>query len=332
MARRANMSILSIGKVKFAASEYEASKFENLTFPSAEATTRDDFLAAVKKGTYDGVVAINRHLHDKSIGRFDESLISALPESVKVIGNIGAGYDQIDVAAATKRGIYVTNTPDAVRSSTADTALFLLLATLRNFGSGITALANGGWIDKVQPGRCPNSRLIGILGMGSIGRAFADRCIPLGARLQYHNRSESAVAGTIPYVDFDTLLKSSDVVVVSVPLNAKTRHLLSTAEFDKMKDGVVIINTARGPIIDEAALVKALDSGRVGAAGLDVFEHEPEVHPGLKGRENCVLLPHLGTHTIDASKLMEVQSLENITSILEGGRRNIVPEQHQENF
>lgn len=162
LSSRSMSSILSIGPIKFAKADYEASKFESLTFPTESAKTREDFLNAISKGEYDDVIAVNRHLHDKNIGRFDAEIINALPKSVKVIGNVGAGYDQIDVAAATKRGIYVTNTPDAVRESTADTALFLLLAVLRNFGEGLNALQAGNWLDKCDPGRCPSSRKIGV--------------------------------------------------------------------------------------------------------------------------------------------------------------------------
>lgn len=247
--------------------------------------------------------------------------------------NVLIGYDQIDVSAATERGIYVTNTPDAVRESTADTALFLLLAVLRNFGEGINATRQGEWLNVCDPGRCPSSRKIGILGMGSIGAAFAARCGPLGCDIQYHNRNPSDLAPkSVLYVSFETLLTTSDVIFVSVPLNAGTRHLLSTKEFAQMRKGTYLINTARGPVIDEAAMVKALDDGTLKAVGLDVYENEPEIHPGLKDRKGCVLLPHMGTHTTDASKLMETQSLENIKSVLAGGRRNIVPEQKDCDF
>lgn len=169
--------------------------------------------------------------------------------------------------------------------------------------------------------------------MGSIGKAFAERCMPLGCELQYHNRSVSSMAPkSVKYVSFDELLSTSDVLFVSVPLNAGTRHLLSTKEFAKMKKGSYLVNTARGPIIDEAAMVQALDEGILKAVGCDVFENEPEVHKGLRNRKGCVLLPHMGTHTTDASGLMESQSLENITSVTSGGRKNIVPEQKECNF
>lgn len=327
------MSILSIGPIKFAKDEYDDSKYDNKTFPNEKHSTRAEFLQALRENEYEGIVAINRHLHDKTLGRFDAEIIGALPKSVKVIGNIGAGYDQIDVAAATERGIYVTNTPDAVREATADTALFLLLSVLRNFGEGIKAVQNGGWLDKCDPGRCPSSRKIGILGMGSIGRAFALRCMPLGCQVQYYNRSKSAEApSSVEYVSFEQLLSTSDVLLVSVPLNKSTTHLLSSKEFNMMKRGSYLLNTARGPIIDEVAMVKALDDGILKAVGLDVYEEEPEIHEGLRNRKGCVLLPHMGTHTTDASKLMEVLSLENITQVLAGGRNNIVPEQRELSF
>lgn len=333
------MSILSIGEIKFAKEEYTSSGLTIQTFPTAEATTRESFLSLLHAGHYDGVVAVVRHLHDKTIGRLDGDVISQLPASVRVIANIGAGYDQIDVPAATARGVYVTNTPDAVRESTADTALFLLLAVLRNFPAGMAAVArpgeSQGWVGDVAPGRCPSSRTIGVLGMGSIGRAIVTRCLALGATdVQYHNRSPSPECPSpelVRYVDFDTLLRTSDVLIVSVPLSKGTTHLLDREAFARMRRGSVLINTARGPIVDEEAMVAALEDGTLAGAGLDVFEHEPVVHEGLK-RPGCVLLPHMGTHTLDASKLMEVQSLENLQSILAGGRKNIVPEQRDCHF
>lgn len=295
------MSVLNINPIRFGQGEYDDTKdLTFLTFPETEGTTtttttekeqtRESFLHSLSGDKYRGLVAVNRHLHDKTIGRFDEEVIAALPETVRVIGNIGAGYDQIDVAAATRRGIYVTNTPDAVREATADTALFLMLAVLRNFGEGVRVVEQGGWLNGCEPGRCPSSRRIGILGMGSIGKAFAERCLSLGCQVQYHNRSPSEIAPpSVAYVSFDELLGSSDVLFVSVPLNTNTRGLLSTEQFNKMKRGSYLINTARGPIVDEHAMVKALDDGILRAVGLDVYENEPEVHNGLRNRKGCVV-------------------------------------------
>jgi glyoxylate reductase len=153
---------------------------------------------------------------------------------------------------------------------------------------------------------------------------MAVRAISLGMKIQYYNRkrlspAQEAAAGNAKYVSFDDLLATSDVLSLNVPLNAKTHHIISTAEFAKMKDGVVIVNTARGAVIDEAALVEALDSGKVASAGLDVYEEEPKIHPGLIRNENVLLMPHLGTHTYETQKTMEVLVIDNIRAAITGG-------------
>jgi len=146
----------------------------------------------------------------------------------------------------------------------------------------------------------------------------------MGMKIQYHNRKRLTVeqensAGNAKYVSFDELLATSDVLSLNLPLNPKTRHIISRNEFAKMKEGVVIVNTARGAVMDEAALVEALESGKVASAGLDVFENEPEIHPGLLKNENVLLVPHLGTHTYETQKSMEVLVIDNIRSALTEG-------------
>ena len=168
----------------------------------------------------------------------------------------------------------------------------------------------------------PEGKTLGILGMGGIGTALARRAAPFGLKIQYHNRScvpnEQNPMGA-KYVSFEELLQTSDVVSVHLPLNAGTRGLIGRNEFAMMKDGVVLVNTARGSIVNEDALVEALESGKVWGAGLDVHEHEPEVHPGLIGNENCVLLPHVGTATLETQRKMELLVIENVRSALERG-------------
>lgn len=156
--------------------------------------------------------------------------------------------------------------------------------------------------------------------MGGIGQAVAQRARAFGMSIQYHNRSrlpESEELGA-KYVSFDDLMKTSDVISLNLALNPSTRHIISKAQFDMMKQDVIIVNTARGPIIDEAALVDALESGKVFSAGLDVFEEEPKIHPGLMENENVVLLPHVGTSTWETQKDMELLVLENLRSAVEG--------------
>jgi len=176
---------------------------------------------------------------------------------------------------------------------------------------------------------------MGILGMGDIGKAMATRAANFGMKIQYHNRNRLTTMdekiGT--YVDFDTLLRTSDVLSLNLPLNPATKHIIGRKEFEKMKDGIVIVNTARGAVMDEAALVDALESGKVRSAGLDVYEEEPEVHPGLIQNENVLLLPHLGTHSYETQYAMELLSIffsflsrdlipaiDNIRSVIAGGQ------------
>ncbi len=168
----------------------------------------------------------------------------------------------------------------------------------------------------------PENKLLGILGMGGIGTAVAKCALPFGMRIQYHNRNpvskEKAVVGAT-YVGFEELLRTSDVISVHLPLNDVTRGMIGKREFEVMKEGVVLVNTARGPIVDEAALVEALESGKVWGAGLDVFEREPLVHEGLVRNEHCVLLPHVGTATMETQRKMEVLVIENLkAAVLEG--------------
>lgn len=168
--------------------------------------------------------------------------------------------------------------------------------------------------------------------MGGIGKAVAARAKPFGMSIQYHNRNRLPVDQEqgAKYVSFEELLRTSDVLSLNLALNANTRHIISKPQFEMMKDGVCIVNTARGPIIDEAALVDALNSGKVGSAGLDVFEEEPKVHPGLLENTNAVLLPHLGTSTWETQKDMELLVLDNLRSAIEGkGLITPVPEQKE---
>ena len=264
-------------------------------------------------------------------GPFNAEIVKALPESVKYITHNGAGYDNIDVSACTERGIGVSSTPIAVNNATADIALFLMLGALRRITVPFQALRQGEWRGaNFGLGHDPRNKVLGVLGMGGIGSAVAQRAKAFGMSIQYHNRNrldESKEDGA-KYVSFDDLMKTSDVISLNLALNKSTTHIISKPQFDMMKKGVVIVNTARGPIIDEAALVDALNAGIVFSAGLDVFEEEPKIHPGLLRNERVVLLPHIGTATYETQKDMEVLVLDNLKSGIEGrGLITQVPEQ-----
>ncbi|TLD30639.1 hypothetical protein PspLS_02176 [Pyricularia sp. CBS 133598] len=298
-------------------------------------TDRASFLAECASGAFAGVVAAYRtFVSGRTTGRIDAELLAALPPTLRFICHNGAGYDQVDVAACTAAGVRVSNTPSAVDDATADAGIFLMLGALRNFGPGMQSCRAGEWIGRPAPalGHDPRGKVLGILGMGGIGRNMARKAAVFGMKIRYYNRTRlsaelEADCGA-EYVDFDTLLATSDVLSLNLPLNPKTRHTISHAEFAKMKTGVVVVNTARGAVMDEAALVAALDSGRVASAGLDVYEEEPKVHPGLLANHRCLLVPHMGTYTEETQTKMEEVAISNVVAALDKGQLVTgVPEQ-----
>lgn len=239
-------------------------------------------------------------------GPWNQELLDHLPPSIKFLCHMGAGYDSIDVAACTERKILVSNVPGVVEESTADAAMFLILAALRGFNNGIMAIRNGTWKGKTPPpplGHNPQGKTLGILGMGGIGKNLKIKAEAFGMKVIYHNRKplDQAAAGGAQYVSFDDLLASSDVLSLNLPLNAHTRHIISTKAFSHMKKGIVIVNTARGGVLDEKALAQAIDGGIVRSVGLDVYEQEPNIHPGLLNNPHVCLLPHMGTSTVEVS-------------------------------
>ncbi|KAJ5404819.1 hypothetical protein N7465_006103 [Penicillium sp. CMV-2018d] len=240
--------------------------------------------------------------------------------NVNTVSN--AGYDPIDTSACAKRGIIVTNAPDPVTDATADLAIFLMLGALRHLNPSIFSLRAGNFKKGVELGHDPQGKTLGILGMGRIGRAIKQRCDSFGLKTVYHNRNplpfeQSAGA---EYVSFRKLLAESNIISVNVPLNAHTKHLIGAAEIALMKPGVVLINTARGAIIDEAAMADALESNHIAAVGLDVYEREPEINEKLMKQERALMVPHMGTHTTETLGKMEKWAMENV-------RRAIVGEQ-----
>ena len=231
-------------------------------------------------------------------GLFDEELLLALPTSVHFVCHNGAGYDQIDAVAARKRGITVSNTPGSVNSATADIGMFLLLGAMRRAWIPQKAIRSGEWLGKTPLGHDPEDKVVGILGLGGIGTAFAQRAAAFGFKIQYHNR-RPVDGSDAKYVSLEELLKTSDVISIHIPLGPETRHFIGRKEFELMKPGVTIINTARGAIIDEEALVEALKTDRIWSVGLDVFEEEPKIHPELLKDDRIMLLPHIGTATYE---------------------------------
>ncbi|KAI5780444.1 D-isomer specific 2-hydroxyacid dehydrogenase [Geopyxis carbonaria] len=331
--------VLLLGKIHHIDSNAEWERlqssglFEVLT---PKSTTRADFLAECASGAFDGTVAAYRTFASVSItGLIDAELVAALPQSLRYLCHNGAGYDQISVPACTARNIQVSNVPTAVDDSTADVNLFLLLGALRLFNAGMARLRQGGWVTGLPLGHDPQQKTLGILGMGGIGRALKRRTDALGMTCIYHNRRRLApeLEEGAEYVSFDELLARSDVLSLNLPLNPATRHIIGAPEFAKMKDGVVVVNTARGAVMDEAALVAALESGKVASVGLDVYEDEPRVHEGLVRNESVLLVPHMGTYTYETQTKMEMWCIGNVeAAVRKGELMSLVPEQQGEEF
>ncbi|KAI9246474.1 D-3-phosphoglycerate dehydrogenase [Phascolomyces articulosus] len=308
---------LIVGFVAFATKELDELR-NKVPIAYLESKTRDEFFEDCKTKYKTVEVLILDYSH---IGPFDKEFVNYLPASVKFIVLPVAGYDWLDVDACTARGIRVSNTPSAVDAATADTACILILSAFRNSSQAERNLRQGCWRHGVRLGNDPEGKILGILGLGGIGKAVAKRMNGFDMKIQYHNRTRQASEVehqyNATYVDFETLLKTSDCIYVSVPLNKTTFHLLDSPQFAMMKDGVIVVNTARGKVINESALVNALENGKVSAVGLDVFEHEPDViHPGLLTHPHSTLLPHIGTSTKESEHMMEVVYLRNFDAAL----------------
>ena len=240
-----------------------------------------------------------------------------------LLANLGVGTNHIDVAAARAAGVAVTNTPGAVTEATADIALMLMLMTARRAGEGERMVRAGkweGWHPTQLLGMHLGGRTLGIVGMGRIGKAIARRAqAGLGMEVVFFNRSPVAEPG-VPAEQVPTLAElaaRADVVAVAVPGGAETRHLIDKGVLAAMKPEAILVNISRGDVVDEAALVAALEAGRIGGAGLDVYENEPEVSPGLL-RENVTLLPHLGTAALSVRTDMGMMAVENLIAWDEG--------------
>ncbi|MBC7098222.1 D-glycerate dehydrogenase [Candidatus Bipolaricaulota bacterium] len=258
--------------------------------------------------------------------RVDEGLFSAAPR-LKVVANLGVGVDNIDLSAATRHGVVVTNTPDVLTETTADLAWALLMAAARRIveaDSDLRAHGFPGWTF-IPPhmGVDVWGRTLGVVGLGRIGSAVARRAKGFEMRVLYHSRTRKPAleaALSARWLPLDDLLSESDFVVLCVPLTPETRHLIGPRELSLMKEEAILVNIARGPVVDEAALALALKEGRLRAAALDVFEREPEVHPELLSLRNVVLTPHIGSATLFTRRKMAELAVESVISVLSGRR------------
>ncbi|MDA4112945.1 MAG: D-glycerate dehydrogenase [Thaumarchaeota archaeon] len=259
--------------------------------------------------------------------RIDGELLDA-GKNLKIVSSMSVGYDHVDLEAATKRGVLVTNTPGVLTEATADTTLGLILAVARRIVEGDRYLRDGSWRLKWSPmmmvGRDVHGKTLGIYGMGRIGNSVARRATGFGMRIIYHNRSrdeESEKENGAEYRSKEELLRESDFLSVHVPLNAETRNSIGAKELAMMKPTAFLINTSRGGVVEERALVEALKAGTIAGAGLDVFEKEPiEVDNPLIGMKNVVLTPHIGSGSVESRTAMAVLAAENLAAGLKGER------------
>ena len=249
-------------------------------------------------------------------------VLAACP-ALSVVGNCAVGFDNVDIDAARRRGVWVTNTPDVLTEATADLTWALILAVTRRVVEADAFLRAGRWVGwrlDLLLGRGLQGHTLGIVGWGRIGRAVARRAGAFGMDVVFTTPSPPREPEpSARALALDELLEVSSVVSLHCPLTPTTHHLLDRARLARMRPGAVLVNTSRGPLVDEAALVAALDGRQLGGAGLDVFEAEPTVHPGLLGRADVVLLPHIGSATAETRAAMAELAADNVLAVLSGG-------------
>ncbi len=251
-------------------------------------------------------------------------VIDALPDTVRVIATFSVGYEHIDLAAAKRRGIVVANTPDVVTTSTAEVALLLLLGAAHRAVEGDQMVREDrwpGWAPTQLLGRMLSGHTLGIIGMGRIGQAVATRAWSFGMRVLYHNRQPLApdvAQGATYYERLDDMLPNCQFLSLHCPLTPDTQRLLNAERLRQLPAGAIVVNTARGGLVDDEALIGALRAGHIAAAGLDVFDGEPNIHPGYRQLTNVFLLPHLGTSAYETRLDMGMRALDNIQAVLAG--------------
>lgn len=258
--------------------------------------------------------------------QIDREVIGRL-ENLKIIANYAVGFNNIDIVAAKERGIVVSNTPGVLTEATADLTMALILATTRRLVEGDRFARRGlfdGWKPELLLGVSLKDRILGVIGLGRIGKAVVQRAKAFGMKVVYHNRMPASKkeekALSVEYRSLEDLLKVSDVVSVHVPLTKESRHLIGSSKLKLMKPTAVLINTSRGAVIDEQALIQFLSEKRIFAAGLDVFENEPEIPRALRELDNVVLLPHLGSATRETRVEMAIMVARNVIAVLNGKR------------
>lgn len=294
-----------------------AELFEVEFSPQPEPLSRDALVSAMQRAT-----VLVSNLGD----RIGEVELDQAGEQLKMIANFGSGYDHIDVAAARARGIIVTNTPGANADDAADMTLALILATMRRFKEGSTVMQSGewsGWSPTAFLGQSLRGKSLGIVGMGRVGRAVAQRARAFGMEIHYnarsrvHSETEAALDATF-WPSLDDMLPEIDVLSLNCPARPDNYHMMNKARFDLMKPSAVLVNTSRGELVDEADLAEALDADRLFGAGLDVFERDPNLERRLHNMANVMLLPHMGSATLSARTAMGDHVVRNIKVFEDG--------------
>ncbi|MFP3462940.1 D-glycerate dehydrogenase [Arthrobacter globiformis] len=308
--------VVVTGRIPDAALEKLRAEHEVDAWAGPESISRDELLRRVAGA--DAIVSLLTE-------RVDAELLDAAGPQLKVVSNVAVGYDNITVPACTERGIVATNTPGVLTEATADIAFGLILMATRRLGEGERLIRAGQawkWGMFFLLGSSLQGKTLGVVGMGGIGQATARRAKAFGMDIVYQSRSEidPAIAAELGArrVDLDELLTVSDVISLHCPYGPNTHHLIGAEQLSAMKSSTYLINTARGPIVDEAALAAALREGVIAGAGLDVFEKEPQVHPELLDLENVTLVPHLGSATVETRTAMAVLAADNTLAVLRG--------------
>ncbi len=257
--------------------------------------------------------------------KVDAELLEAAGKQLQVVANVAVGYNNVDVAACAERDVVVTNTPDVLTEATADIAFGLILMATRRLGEGervIRSQTPWTWGMHFMLGSGLQGKTLGVVGLGGIGAATARRARAFGMKIVYSSRNDCdpgvAAELDVQRLDMDEMLASADIISIHCPYSPATHHLIGAEQLALMKDTAYLINTARGPIVDEAALARALRDGQIAGAGLDVFEHEPAVDPGLLKLENVALVPHLGSATIETRTAMAQLAADNALAVLAG--------------
>ena len=301
-------------------------------FQAARTILDEHFQVDYWKGDKLSRADLLKHVADKDglvcllTEKVDEELLSAAPK-LRIAATVSVGYDNIDVPACTKHKVVATNTPGVLDDTTADFAWTLLMAVARRLLEGDSWMRSGIWngwdLDQLVGGDVWGKTL-GILGFGRIGRGVARRALGFQMRVLYNDavRAPADVEKELnaEFVDRDRLFRESDFISLHVPLLPDTRHLISKDNLEKMKRTAFLVNTSRGPVVDEAALAEALENGKIAGAALDVFEHEPKVHPALLTRKDVILAPHMASASLDTRTKMAVMAANNVVALFEGRR------------